>query len=235
MGKEVNIAAFRVLREGTYFGPVGTIITTRGPDEEGDCAIISENGRSYLFASEVADGDAERLPARRALILSAQHLSSGEEVEVNAIVSVVPSAPANDQGEERYTWRNEDGEQFYLGTDLRGIAWEWVDEAPAAVTTALPTYAAARKNVPVFSGVVAYFPDALIALAAVSKTGNDQHNPGQPLHWARDKSNDHVDCAMRHLIEHGQIDTDGHSHTAKAAWRLLAMLQLEIEASRENH
>ena len=35
---------------------------------------------------------------------------------------------------------------------------------------------------------------ALAEVARVSKAGNDQHNPGQPLHWARDKSADHADC-----------------------------------------
>jgi hypothetical protein len=96
----------------------------------------------------------------------------------------------------------------------------------------LPTEAKQRKQIPLVTGVLDYFPDALCAVAEVSRAGNDQHNPGQPLHWAREKSNDHVDCVGRHLIERGTIDTDGQRHTAKAAWRILALLQLEIEASR---
>lgn len=95
--------------------------------------------------------------------------------------------------------------------------------------TSLPTDAAARKAAPLAEGVLWYFPNALMAIAGVSKAGNDQHNPGQPMHHSRGKSSDHADCAMRHLIEAGTIDTDGQRHTAKAAWRILALLQEEIE------
>lgn len=97
----------------------------------------------------------------------------------------------------------------------------------------LPTSAAERKAIPIWSGVIQYFPDALIAVAKVSKAGNDQHNPGQPLHWSRGKSDDHHDTLVRHLFDSGTVDTDGHLHSAKAAWRALAILQLEIEAARK--
>ena len=89
--------------------------------------------------------------------------------------------------------------------------------------------AAERKAHPLMTGCLDYFPDALLAVAELSKIGNDQHNPGEPLHWARDKSKDHADCAGRHLIDRGKIDTDGVRHTTKAAWRILAELQLELE------
>jgi hypothetical protein len=52
------------------------------------------------------------------------------------------------------------------------------------------------------------------------------------MHWARGKSTDHADCIARHLIERGKVDTDGVRHSAKTAWRALALLQLEIEADR---
>lgn len=86
-----------------------------------------------------------------------------------------------------------------------------------------------RKEAPVFSGVMAYFPLALIEVARLSKIGNDKHNPGEVLHWARGKSTDHADCIARHLLEHGTLDEDGVSHTAKVAWRALALLQEEME------
>jgi hypothetical protein len=92
--------------------------------------------------------------------------------------------------------------------------------------------AAERKAHPIVTGVLDYFPDALLEVSAVSKAGNDQHNPGQPLHWAREKSTDHADTIGRHLIDRGTRDVDGQRHTAKAAWRILAMLQLEIEADK---
>ncbi len=95
----------------------------------------------------------------------------------------------------------------------------------------LPTNAAQRKALPLATGVLDYFPDALCAVAAVSRAGNDQHNAGQPLHWDRDKSTDHADCLLRHLLERGTVDADGHRHMAKVAWRALALLQLELEAA----
>jgi hypothetical protein len=94
----------------------------------------------------------------------------------------------------------------------------------------LPAQAAARKAVPLCSGVLDYFPRALAEVARVSYAGNEQHNPGQPLHWARGKSMDQTDTLLRHLCESGKIDTDGLRHSAKLAWRALALLQLELEA-----
>lgn len=89
-----------------------------------------------------------------------------------------------------------------------------------------------RKAAPVASGVLDYFSDALLAVANLSYVGNEQHNPGQPMHWARSKSTDHADCLMRHLIERGTVDTDGIGHTVKVAWRALALLQTEIEDAK---
>jgi hypothetical protein len=99
------------------------------------------------------------------------------------------------------------------------------------VLRTLPTEAADRKKIPVVTGVLDYFPLALVAIAQVSQAGNDQHNPGQPLHWARGKSTDHADCLVRHLIQRGTVDDDGQRHMAKAAWRALALLQEELEAA----
>jgi hypothetical protein len=89
-----------------------------------------------------------------------------------------------------------------------------------------------RKDVPIATGVVDYFPDAFVEIARVSKAGNDQHNPGKPLFWDRTKSTDEADALMRHFIERGTYDSDGQRHTAKVAWRALAMLQKEIEDER---
>ena len=119
----------------------------------------------------------------------------------------------------------------------------------------LPTDDAARKNIPIHSGVLMYFPDAIAAVAELSRIGNEQHNPGEPLHWNRDKSTDDPDAMVRHLLDHasgvrvravdenGQeygdllppgMDSDGVRHLAKAAWRALATLQKAIEAEREH-
>lgn len=97
------------------------------------------------------------------------------------------------------------------------------------MTGSLPTDAAARKAAPMAEGVLWYFPAALAEVARVSKAGNDQHNPGQPMHHARGKSTDHADCILRHLADAGLKDSDGLRHTAKVAWRALALLQEELE------
>lgn len=94
----------------------------------------------------------------------------------------------------------------------------------------MPKDSAERKAVPLCSGVLDYFPAALAAVARLSKMGNDKHNPGEPLHWSRDKSTDHADCIARHLVDRGIIDPDsGLSHTVEIAWRALALLQIEEE------
>ena len=101
--------------------------------------------------------------------------------------------------------------------------------APARATT-LPEVPAERKQYPVASGVLDYFPDAIVAISHLSFKGNEQHNPGKPLHWDRSKSQDESDTMLRHFLQRGTIDSDGVRHTAKMAWRALALLQKEIEA-----
>lgn len=96
----------------------------------------------------------------------------------------------------------------------------------------LPIAAAERKAIPITTGFLDYFPDATVEVAILSRIGNEQHNPGQPLHWAKEKSTDHANCIVRHLLERGTIDTDGVRHSAKVAWRAMALLQIEIEKSR---
>lgn len=99
----------------------------------------------------------------------------------------------------------------------------------------LPTNAQKRKAIPVATGFVDYFPDAMAAVAELSRVGNDQHNPGKPLHWDRSKSGDESDALMRHFLERGTIDTDGIRHSAKVAWRAMAMLQKELEDAYEEN
>lgn len=95
----------------------------------------------------------------------------------------------------------------------------------------LPTDKQKRKEIPLATGCMDYFPDALAAVAELSRIGNEQHNPGKPLHWDRSKSTDEADCLMRHFLERGKFDIDGVRHTTKVAWRALALLQKELEAS----
>lgn len=98
---------------------------------------------------------------------------------------------------------------------------------------------ATRKMYPMTTGFLDYFPDALAEASNVSFLGNEKHNPGQPMHHARGKSNDHADCIMRHLTERGGFDVivvDGVEHkvrhSAALLWRAAALCQEEIEADK---
>lgn len=100
----------------------------------------------------------------------------------------------------------------------------------------LPTGSVERKNYPIATGCLNYFPAALAGVANVSKQGNDKHNPGQPLHHARGKSSDHADCLLRHLIDTADLlaaykrgePVDVQNillEVSQMAWRALALSQ----------
>ena len=86
-----------------------------------------------------------------------------------------------------------------------------------------------RKNTPVYTVVIKYFPNALKYVSKVSLQGNTQHHPDKPLHWDKSKSTDHLDALTRHLIDADKIDDDGLLHLGKVAWRALAALENHIE------
>jgi hypothetical protein len=88
-----------------------------------------------------------------------------------------------------------------------------------------------NKDFPVYSGVLKYFPNAIMEVSRCSKIGNDQHHPEEPLHWDKDKSTDHEDAMVRHLIKHASnpMDDDNVLHLAKVAWRALASLETYLE------
>jgi len=91
----------------------------------------------------------------------------------------------------------------------------------ARIHTTLPNDSASRKQYALSSGLFDYFPAALAAVAKHSFLSNEKHNPGEPVHWSRGKSADHLDAALRHIMER---DLEG------AAWRILAALQMQLEA-----
>lgn len=93
----------------------------------------------------------------------------------------------------------------------------------------LPDDAKERKKYPVSTGFLNYFPDAVIAVSNVSFLAGEQHHPGEPTHWDRSKSSDEDDALMRHFLCRGTVDSDGIRHSAKMAWRAMALLQKEIE------
>lgn len=98
----------------------------------------------------------------------------------------------------------------------------------------LPSDSKLRKDLPIVTGVLDYFPDAIAYVALVSKVGNDKHNPGEPMHWARGKSDDHENCIGRHLVDRHGAGDDGILHAGNLAWRALANLQLTIEGYQRN-
>lgn len=88
----------------------------------------------------------------------------------------------------------------------------------------LPEDDKARKDIPIYSGFIKYFPDAIVAVAKRSKEGNEQHNPGKELFWDRSKSGDELDSLNRHILEQDWIGV---------AWRAMANLQKHIEKEKE--
>lgn len=138
---------------------------------------------------------------------------------------------------------------IYVGTYLKHIAdfqylteddkivilgeYDVVQVEIAPTKMLLPTDAQERKQIPITTGMLDYFPLAIAEVAKCSWAGNQQHHPDKPLHWDKTKSTDHADCIARHLVDRGKFDTDGQRHSAKLAWRALALLQLELEAEKE--
>lgn len=70
-----------------------------------------------------------------------------------------------------------------------------------SILTTLPTDSATRKEYPLLSGFLNYFPAAIARAARVSFRGNQKHNPGRALHHSRGKSSDHGDCIIRHTMD----------------------------------
>jgi hypothetical protein len=97
----------------------------------------------------------------------------------------------------------------------------------------LPTSAAERKTYPIATGCFQYFPDALAEISHLSYVANEQHNPGEPVHWAKEKSSDEPDAMLRHVMaalkDPEATDVDGILEVVKVAWRACAWAQRVIE------
>lgn len=122
-----------------------------------------------------------------------------------------------------------------LFCDLDEINRIWIEKETSTKLKSdmlLPTDAQERKQIPITTGVLDYFPLAIAEVAKCSWAGNQQHHPDKELHWDKTKSTDHSNCIARHLIDRGKFDTDGQRHSAKLAWRALALLELELENER---
>lgn len=109
------------------------------------------------------------------------------------------------------------------------IGFDWRD-------TVLPSNSKARKEYPIVTGCMDYFPAAIAEVARLSYLANEKHNPGEPLHHSRNKSGDHDDCLGRHTLERGKFeviainDVDHYVlHSVCRAWRAMAAAQIELE------
>ena len=92
---------------------------------------------------------------------------------------------------------------------------------------------AQRKEYPITTGCLDYFRDALLLVSHVSYKGNQKHNKGEPLHWARSKSADEEDAIGRHLVNRYETDPEiDLDEAAQLAWRTLAFLQKLAEKTR---
>lgn len=91
----------------------------------------------------------------------------------------------------------------------------------ARFPTNLPNDSDERKKFPLGQVLFGQFGAAMVDLARHSWEGNNKHNPGQALQDARNKSNDDLDCALRHLMEG---DYRG------AHWRIARLHQKQLEA-----
>ena len=90
-----------------------------------------------------------------------------------------------------------------------------------------------RKQIPMYTTLIKYFPMALAEVAECCVIGGAQHGQAiNELHWDRSKSGGELDALMRHLVDAGYLDTDGVRHSAKIAFRALANLELELEAAK---
>ena len=100
----------------------------------------------------------------------------------------------------------------------------------------LPEDSAERKQYPIWSGALAYAPAAFALMAHHSIRGNRKHNPDSPLHHARGKSADHVDCILRHLVDYEALCVSGQPAEERVreelgalVWRAAVFVQEELE------
>lgn len=71
----------------------------------------------------------------------------------------------------------------------------------------LPSDSTQRKLIPLSRGLLEYFPAALAGVAKLSLESNEKHNPGLQMHHAREKSDDHADCILRHLVDLNDVES----------------------------
>lgn len=84
---------------------------------------------------------------------------------------------------------------------------------------------AARKLAPVHRGFNRYFPNAILAVAYLSRAANEKHNPNTEIGWSWNISDDHEDCVARHQLHLDHLDEFGLPHYVAVAWRSMSQLE----------
>lgn len=92
----------------------------------------------------------------------------------------------------------------------------------------LPDDSKVREQYPLFDGLLAYFPAALLEVARWSKVGGAKYNHDR-LRWVRELSTDHENKILRHLLDARQVDSNGFPEAVALAWRALALCQTILE------
>jgi hypothetical protein len=205
--------------------------------------IYVANGRIMRFVTEAAGRTVGELEAatdwrvyRRIPVAKQGDIDGSGWKAVKAAAAAGAFSPAMSQPQvpvSRFHAQPGDEKGVYPPVVSNGTEHDQkpgVIAARALGCNALPTDAKARKQIPIYSGFIKYFPLAIAEVARVSQAGNEQHNPGKPLHWDRSKSGDELDALGRHFLDAEKFDTDGQRHSAKIAWRAMANLQKELEA-----
>ena len=83
-----------------------------------------------------------------------------------------------------------------------------------------------RKQIPLYRGLMCYFPNALVEVAKQSYKGNIQHHPEDEIWWDMSKSKDELDALLRHMLE---------GEWGAVAWRALAHLERSCIANKDHN
>lgn len=170
-----------------------------------------------------------------------RYTTEGDNIPFGTLGSVVVPGSV----ETKVDFDHDGRKDWIVGTDeLELVTAPAPRTYVATLEPGMPHGALARKATPIATGFLAYFPHSCAEVAKVSYIGNDQHNPGQPLHWARGKSMDQPDAAVRHIMDYliakqrdpntpVPRDEKGNSLLAQAIWRLSAQNELDIERELE--
>jgi hypothetical protein len=110
---------------------------------------------------------------------------------------------------------------------------------PVPVPPFMSTDSAVRKGMPVATGFVQYFPDAMLIASVISRVGAVKHCGGK-LGWDKSKSGDEPDAELRHMIDRFRgdpadagLEALAHlGHYASKLWRAAADAQRACDAVR---